>query len=224
MKIKKYLLLFIVLILFGCTVNKSNLTNVFDDNRNNLTLFINTQSISDAPYKQEFSLIITEDDLVEEVNDSIALIGTTINSITKLPKGCKNLFLNYGHSLGGGSSTYVKGKIHNITIDNLFQGSSHKGSGLTCNLKNIKNITVKNTMYISDEMLGYYSLAKGKKYFEQVPSDMLTDFFKDNNVKPENCKFVPGVLKTRYDVYDIKLDEKKGLWYITNGGDKKLKR
>jgi hypothetical protein len=160
---------------------------------------------------------ITEDDLVEEVNDSIALIGTTINSITKLPKGCKNLFLNYGHSLGGGSSTYVKGKIHNITIDNLFQGSSHKGSGLTCNLKNIKNITVKNTMDISDEMLGYFSLAKGKKYFEKVPSDMLTDFFKDNNVKPENCRFIPGTLTTKHNLYDLKFNEKKGLWYITNG-------
>ena len=125
--------------------------------------------------------------------------------------------MNYGHSLGGGSSTYVKGKIHNITIDNLFQGSSHKGSGLTCNLKNIKNITVKNTMDISDEMLGYFSLAKGKKYFEQVPSDMLTDFFKDNKVKPENCRFIPGTLTTKHNLYDLKFDEKKRLWCITNG-------
>jgi hypothetical protein len=167
---------------------------------------------------------ITEDDLVEEVNDKIRFIGTTINSLTKIPKGCKILQFDYGHNIGGGSPTVVKGKIQNISLQTISQGCSHKGSGLSCNLKNIKNITVKNTMYISDEMLGYFSLAKGKKYFEQVPSDMLTDFFKDNNVKPENCKFVPGVLKTRYDVYDIKFDENKGLWYITNGGNKKLKR
>ena len=160
---------------------------------------------------------ITEDDLVEEVNDSITFIGTTINTITKLPKGCKYLFMEYGHNIGGGSPTYVKGKIHNITIDNLCIGSSHKGSGLSCNLKNIKNITVKNGMDLSDEMLVYFSLAKGKKYFEKVPSDMLTDFFKDNNVKPENCRFVPGSLSTKYKFYDIKFDEKKGLWCITNG-------
>lgn len=160
---------------------------------------------------------ITEEDLVEEVNNSITFIGTTINSITKLPKGCKYLFMEYGHNIGGGSPTYVKGKIHNITIDNLCLGSTHKGSGLSCNLKNIKNITVKNAMDISDEMLGYFSLAKGKKYFEKVPSDMLTDFFKDNNVKPENCRFIPGTLSTKYNFYDIKFNEKKGLWYITNG-------
>lgn len=160
---------------------------------------------------------ITEEDLVEEVESNITLIGSTINSLTKLPKDCKNLFMNYGHRLGGGSPTYIKGKIHNITIDNLYQVSSHKGSGLTCNLKNIKNITVKNTMDISDEMLGYYSLAKGKKYFEQVPSDMLTDFFKDNNVKPENCRFIPGTLTTKHNLYDLKFDEKKRLWCITNG-------
>lgn len=160
---------------------------------------------------------ISEEDFVEEVLSTITFIGATINSLTKLPKGCRYLFMEYGHILGGGSSTYVKGKIHNITIDNLYQGCSDKGSGLSCNLKNIKNITVKNAMDISDEMLGYFSLAKGKKYFEKVPSDMLTDFFKDNNVKPENCRFIPGTLSTKYKVYDIKFDENKGLWYITNG-------
>ena len=160
---------------------------------------------------------ITEDDLVEEVKDKMCFIGTTINSLTKIPKGCKILQFDYGHNIGGGSPTVVKGKIQNISLQTISQGCSHKGSGLSCNLKNIKNITVKNTMYISDEMLGYYSLAKGKKYFEQVPSDMLTDFFKDNNVKPENCRFVPGSLSTKYDLYDIKFDEKKGLWCITNG-------
>jgi hypothetical protein len=72
-------------------------------------------------------------------------------------------------------------------------------------------------MDISDEMLGYFSLAKGKKYFEKVPSDMLTDFFKDNNVKPENCRFIPGTLTTKHNLYDLKFNEKKGLWYITNG-------
>ena len=171
-------------------------------------------SIINANYQ---NIDITEEDLVEEVNFSICFIGATINSITKLPKGCKNLYMEYGHRLGGGSSTYVKGKIHNITIDNLYIHQSFKGSGLTCNLKNIKNITVKNTMEISDEMLGYYSLAKGKKYFEKAPSDMLTDFFKDNNVKPENCRFIPGTLSTKYKLYDIKFDSKKELWYITNG-------
>ena len=89
MKIKKYLLLFIALILFGCTVNKSNLTNIFDDNRNNLTLFINTQSIADAPYKQEFSLIITEDDLVKYHinnlnNDAQAYIEDYNNSVNDM--------------------------------------------------------------------------------------------------------------------------------------------
>ena len=72
-------------------------------------------------------------------------------------------------------------------------------------------------MDISDEMLGYFSLAKGKKYFEQVPSDMLTDFFKDNKVKPENCRFIPGTLTTKHNLYDLKFDEKKRLWCITNG-------
>ena len=160
---------------------------------------------------------ITEEDLVEEVESNITLIGTTINSLTKIPKGCKILQFDYGHNIGGGSPAVVKGKIQNISLQTISQGCSHKGSGLSCNLKNIKNITVKNTMYISDEMLGYFSLAKGKKYFEQVPSDMLTDFFKDNKVKPENCKFVPGVLSTKYNVYDIKFDEKKRIWCITNG-------
>lgn len=160
---------------------------------------------------------ITEDDLVEEVNDKICFIGTTINSLTKIPKGCKILQFDYGHNIGGGSPTVVKGKIQNISLQTISQGCSNKGSGLSCNLKNIKNITVKNTMYISDEMLGYFSLAKGKKYFEKVPSDMLTDFFKDNNVKPENCKFVPGTLSTKYKSYDIKFDKNKGLWCITNG-------
>lgn len=160
---------------------------------------------------------LDENDIVEEVKDKLLLAGVTLNSLTKIPKGCEILQFDYAHSIGGGSPTVVKGKIQNIKVNKISQGCSHKGSGLSCNLKNIKNITVKNTMYISDEMLGYFSLAKGKKYFEQVPSDMLTDFFKDNNVKPENCKFVPGILSTKYYVYDIKFNEKKGLWYITNG-------
>lgn len=160
---------------------------------------------------------LDENDIVEEVKDKLILAGVTLNSLTKIPKGCKILQFDYAHSIGGGSPTVVKGKIQNISVQMISQGCSHKGSGLSCNLKSIKNITVKNTMYISDEMLGYFSLAKGKKYFEQVPSDMLTKFFKDNNVKPENCKFVPGILSTKYYVYAIKFDEKKGLWYITNG-------
>lgn len=160
---------------------------------------------------------ITEEDLVEEVKDSITFIGASINSLTKIPKGCEILQFDYGHNIGGGSPTIVKGKIQNISVNTISQGCSHKGSGLSCNLKNIKNITVKNTMYISDEMLGYFSLAKGKKYFEQIPSGMLTDFFKDNNVKPENCVFVPGTLSTKHNLYDIEFNEKKGLWYITNG-------
>jgi hypothetical protein len=160
---------------------------------------------------------LDENDIVEEVKDTLILAGVTLNSLTKIPKGCEILQFDYAHNIGGGSPTVVKGKIQNIKVNMILQGCSNKGSGLSCNLKNIKNITVKNTMYISDEMLGYFSLAKGKKYFEQIPSDMLTKFFKDNNVKPENCKFVPGILSTKYYVYGIKFNENKGLWYITNG-------
>lgn len=97
MKIKKYLLLlFIVLILFGCTVNKSNLTNIFDDNRNNLTLFINTQSIADAPYKQEFSLIITEEDLTNiNINDDAqAYIKNYNNSVNEMIDNLSNATKN----------------------------------------------------------------------------------------------------------------------------------
>ena len=91
--------------------------------------------------------------------------------------------------------------------------------GLACRLNNIKNITVTDEMYICDEMLGYYSLDKGCSKFKPDASEMLTEFFKNNNVDPKICKFIPSDNnKTKSQIGTIHFDKKANIWRFI--GDK----
>ena len=71
------------------------------------------------------------------------------------------------NDLGGGSPVRVK-EIRDITVNDFVVSQRANGtSTLSCNIDRIKNITVLNKMYITDGMLGYASLEKGARTFEQ---------------------------------------------------------
>lgn len=71
---KKIALLFSLLILVGCSNKTGSLLDIIDNNRENLNLFITSKSITGMPYKQEFDLLISKDDvyLQDQNNDILA--------------------------------------------------------------------------------------------------------------------------------------------------------
>ena len=158
-------------------------------------------------------------DMVQEVRNYVNFTGCEIDKLDKLPKGCTEIDVNYGHALGGGSPTVIR-EIKNIKLKKIVQTSIFRG-GLSCRLSNIKNITVTDAMYICDEMLGYYSLDKGNSKFKPEASEMLTEFFKNNKVDPKICKFIPSDNNnTKSKSGTIHFDEKANIWRFK--GDKNV--
>ena len=153
-------------------------------------------------------------EFVEEVHDYMSLWGCEVDKIDSLPKNCKEIKFAYKHMIGGGRSTVIK-EMKNITLDKFTQDiSSYKGS-LALNVNRIKNITVKDEMCISDEMLGYYSLDKGGRKFKRDASDMLNEFFKNNKVDPKICKFIVSENNnSKYKSGSIWYDKKEDLWHF----------
>lgn len=154
-------------------------------------------------------------EFVEEVHNFISLCGCEVDKIDSLPKNCKEIKFAYKHMIGGGRPTVIK-EMKNITVDKFTQDNifSRRG-GLALNVNRIKNITVKDEMFISDEMLGYYSLDKGGRKFKRDASDMLNEFFKNNKVDPKICKFiVTENNNSKYKSGSIWYDKEEDLWHF----------
>lgn len=156
-------------------------------------------------------------DMVQEVRESVTFTGCEIGKLDRLPKGCTEVIVNYMHAIGGGYPTSIK-EIKDIKLKKIIQSNIFRG-GLSCMLSNIKNISVTDEMYICDEMLGYYSLDKGNSKFKPEASEMLTEFFKNNKVDPNICKFIPSDNNnTKSESGTIRFDEKTNIWRFK--GDK----
>ena len=132
------------------------------------------------------------DSFVDTVSERLVLSGGEFEIINKLPKNCRKIFFDWRHQIGGGKPVRVK-QICDIAVDD-FNVSQHSSgySTLSCMLSNIKNITVRNKMLITDGMLGYSALEKGARMFTEETSAMLDEFFKDNNVDPSVVVFLPN--------------------------------
>ena len=154
-------------------------------------------------------------EFVEEVRDFKSLWGCEIDTINSLPKNCEEIYFSYKHMIGGGHATSVK-TLKNITVDKFSQDEFSRSGGLSLNLKNIKNLTVKDKMCICDEMLGYFSLDRGGRKFKKDASDMLTEFFKNNHVDPKKCVFIASRNNdcTKFKSGTIWYDKKEELWHF----------
>lgn len=143
------------------------------------------------------------DSFVASVKDSLTLCGGEFEVIDKLPKNCRTLNFLWMNNLGGGSPVRAA-EIKDIAVDNFICDCRSNGtSTLSCMLRKINNITVRKKMVITDGMLGYSSLEKGARTFEQETSEMLDRFFANNNVDPAIVEFIPNPnqSKKRMSIY-----------------------
>jgi hypothetical protein len=151
------------------------------------------------------------DDYAQEVGSFITFCGCTIDKVDGTPKNCDEINFLFAHSLGGGEGNTVK-EIKNIKVDK-FLLNMWGDDGLWCRLDKIKGITVKQEMQICEGMLGGFAFEKGNKRFLKDAGELFTTFFKNNNVKPENCIFIPSKWSnSKFKKGKIKYNEKTDTW------------
>ena len=133
----------------------------------------------------------SSDEIVKEVNYFLALYGCGIYTLDKLPKGCECLKINRMNDPSGGSPCQIN-TIKDIKVDTLEFGEKYSVAPLL--LSDIKNITVKKELQITNDLLCASSyenaLKNGDKSFTLAASEILDTFFKNNHVKSENCVFI----------------------------------
>ena len=135
-----------------------------------------------------------EKDFIKEVRYKLNFSGCYINKISGIPNGCKILsFACFSYK-----PTHVE-KIENININAIqcFHGKS-SGCGLEIYLNKIKNCKINEFIHIGEDMLCISGSALiGGKEFSPLAQKVLEEFFKSNDVKPENCRFFPNPSKTK---------------------------
>lgn len=179
---------------------------------------IHSVCINERPCNIEYRGLKFKDssEFVETLSETLALFGCEIDTIDSLPNGCNSVSFNSYNNTGRFNPTTVN-NIKNISVNSIYTDTIF--GGLSCMLNDINNIRVRKEMYITDGMLGWYSLEKDKKTFTKTASDMLTDFFDKNKVKRENCLFIPtnnlAIGCDMADMAKIKFDEESKRWKIT---------
>ena len=128
----------------------------------------------------------------EDVKEYLRLAGGKFESISKLPKNCRKIVFDWRWNSTTDSFPVQVKEIKDIVVDEFVTSIRSAGhSSLSCMLNNIKNITVRNKMCITDGMLGHFALEKGTNMFTKETSALLDEFFKDNNVDPASVIFLP---------------------------------
>jgi hypothetical protein len=155
---------------------------------------INTISVNDKIADIHYTGLDLTDykDWATEVYNKINFCNCNIEKITKIPERCR--ILSFSYFLGKGPTHVEKIEGINVGMIKCFHKIPGK-SGLYINLNKIKNCKIE-TMHISEQMLMLRENAflKGrstKKEFSPQAQRVLKQFFDDNNVKVENCKFFP---------------------------------
>ena len=157
-------------------------------------------------------------DLATEVYNKINFCNCNIEKITRIPERCRILSFS---AFTGKGPTHVE-KIEGINVGMIKCFHTVPGNpGLYINLNKIKNCKIE-TMQISEEMLMLRENAflKGrstKKEFSPQAQRVLKQFFDDNNVKVENCKFFPDKnnMVSLSHVGRIEYNKRKDKYYYT---------
>ena len=162
-------------------------------------------------------------DWATEVFNKINFCNCNIEKITKVPDRCR--VLSFSSFLGKGPTHVEKIEGINVGMIKCF----HKipgNSGLYINLNKIKNCKIDTVMQISEEMLmlrenAFLSGRSKKKEFSPQAQRVLKQFFDDNNVKVENCRFFPDRNNTisLSHVGNIEYDKRKDKYYYIPSKD-----
>jgi len=180
--------------------------------------------INDKPININYKMLKfkNSDDYAQEVENTVSFCGCTIDKVDGTPKNCDEINFIFSHSLGGGEGNIVK-EIKNIKVDR-FHLNSWGDDGLWCRLDKIKGITVKQEMQICEGMLGGFAFEKGNRRFLKDAGELFNTFFKNNNVKPENCVFIPSKWNSsKFRKGKINYNEKTDTWtFIGINDDTKL--
>ena len=132
-------------------------------------------------------------DWATEIYNKINFCNCNIEKITKVPERCRILSFS---AFTGKGPTHVE-KIEGISVGMIKCFHSIPGNpGLYINLNKIKNCKIDTAMQISEQMLmlrenAFLSGRSKKKEFSPQAQRVLKQFFNDNNVKVENCRFFP---------------------------------
>ena len=162
-------------------------------------------------------------DWATEVYNKINFCNCNIEKITKIPERCR--ILSFSYFLGKGP-THVE-KIEGISVGMIKCFHTIPGnSGLYINLNKIKNCKIDTAMQISEEMLmlrenAFLSGRSKKKEFSPQAQRVLKQFFGDNTVKVENCKFFPKKNNTvsLSHVGNIEYNKRKDKYYYIPSKD-----
>jgi hypothetical protein len=156
-------------------------------------------------------------DWATEIYNKINFCNCNIEKITKLPERCRILSFS---AFTGKGPTHVE-KIEGISVGMIKCFHSIPGNpGLYINLNKIKNCKIDTAMQISEQMLmlrenAFLSGRSKKKEFSPQAQLVLKQFFDDNNVKVENCKFFPKKNNTisLSHVGNIEYNKRKDKYY-----------
>jgi hypothetical protein len=151
----------------------------------------------------------SSNDFVSKVSERIIFNGCKIDNIDSIPENCRYINFSGIQKIGSRKDTVV-GSINNISLSSII--TDELLGGFDCFLPDIKNIKIKDVFFITDKMLGWYSLEKNNKTFTKTASDELTDFFKNNKINPKNVLFCPLNKNSMYSLGKIEFNENIGLW------------
>ena len=132
-------------------------------------------------------------DWATKIYNKINFCNCNIEKITKVPERCRILSFS---AFTGKGPTHVE-KIEGISVGMIKCFHSVPGNpGLYINLKKIKNCKIDTAMQISEQMLmlrenAFLSGRSTKKEFSPQAQQVLKQFFAENDVKVENCRFFP---------------------------------
>jgi hypothetical protein len=162
-------------------------------------------------------------DWATEIYNKINFCNCNIEKITKLPERCR--ILSFSAFTGKGPA-HVE-KIEGISVGMIKCFHSIPGNpGLYINLNKIKNCKIDTAMQISEQMLmlrenAFLSGRSKKKEFSPQAQLVLKQFFDDNNVKVENCKFFPKKNNTisLSHVGNIEYNKRKDKYYYIPSKD-----
>jgi hypothetical protein len=162
-------------------------------------------------------------DWATEIYNKINFCNCNIEKITKLPERCRILSFS---AFTGKGPTHVE-KIEGISVGMIKCFHSIPGNpGLYINLNKIKNCKIDTAMQISEQMLmlrenAFLSGRSKKKEFSPQAQLVLKQFFDDNNVKVENCKFFPkknNIISLSH-VGNIEYNKRKDKYYYIPSKD-----
>lgn len=151
----------------------------------------------------------SSDDFVSKISERLIFQGCKIDEINSVPENCRYYNFMGIQKIGSRKDTSI-GSIKNISLSSII--TDNLLGGFDCLLSDIKNIKIKDMFFITDKMLGWYSLEKDDKTFTKTASDELTNFFKNNKIDPKICYFCPLNRNSKYYFGNIKFNESTGLW------------